>query len=155
MKHCISDLGRHFVTEQNEGNKPKFARKYTLISYMTKKAVMCTASDAYHKEEAGSRQFHVPPRSLIWLLMPQAFVMCIQEASKRASGSSKFHEAWLLPAGLQQWSGESVPPAAEYWLLQWVPAHHLQDWLSYKMRCQSRSQGAQKQHVLKTTTRLV
>lgn len=99
--------------------------------------------------------FHAPLRSLIWLLMPQALVMCIQEASKQSSGSNKFYEAWLLPAGLQQWSGESVPPAAEYWLLQWVPAHHLQDWLSYKTRCRSRSQGAQKQHVLKTTARLV
>lgn len=41
-----------------------------------------------------------PQRSLIWLLMPPADVMCIQEVSKYASGISKFHEASLLPAGL-------------------------------------------------------
>lgn len=56
MKHRISDLVRHFVTEQNEGNEQKFARKYTLAYYMTKKAIMCAALDVDHKEKARSRQ---------------------------------------------------------------------------------------------------
>jgi len=87
--------------------------------------------------------------------MPQAIVTRIQEASKCASGSFKFHEALLLPAGVWQRSGESVPAAGEHRLLQWAAARRLQDWLSRRTRRQSRSQGAQKPYDLKTITRLV
>lgn len=63
-------------------------------------------SPRYRSQGEGRKQaLHLalllaPQRSLIWLLMPPADVMCIQEVNKYASGSSKFHEASLPPAGL-------------------------------------------------------
>lgn len=54
MKCHISDLVRHFVTEQNEENEQHFhINRVTL--YMTRKKSTCTALDTDHKEKAGSR----------------------------------------------------------------------------------------------------